>query len=29
MNRAHEETALRYLVDDVGVRLARVDEIET
>ena len=29
VNRAHEETALRYLVDIVGVRLAQADEIET
>ena len=29
VNREHEETALRYLVDVVGVRLAEVDKIET
>jgi nicotinamidase-related amidase len=29
VNPAHEETALRYLVDVVGVRLAEADEIET
>ena len=29
VNPTHEETALRYLVDVVGVRLAEADEIET
>jgi len=29
VNPAHEETALRYLLDVVGVRLSQLDEMET